>query len=305
MGDVVKELYDSYPPEEKNSFFHAYVYMKHIDHFLHHAMAMSGLPVRERKEKLDPDLEVLLKMAVQEIADAAMTHETNIYHGKVVKLKDAIQLVTQKHDLSLITPETVIPFKIAKDIILKNPESIAVGDCACRAVSPKPCLPLDVCLFVGDPGAAFMADQNPKFRKITQAEAVKILEEEHERGHVHCAYFKREMGNKFFAICNCCSCCCLGVQMWNLLQGTVPFLAPSGYVAEVGDTCMGCGDCVATCQFKALSINEDEQRAVVDVTKCMGCGVCEDKCSVGAITLRREPTKGDPLDLEALMQQSK
>lgn len=305
MTDVVKALYDSYPPEEKNSFFHAYVYMRHIDHFLHHAMSMSGLPVREMKDKLDPDLEVMLKMAIQEIGDAAMTKDTNIYHAKVVKLKDAIQLVSQKHDMSLITPEKVIPFKIAKDIILKNPQSITVGDCPCREASKNPCLPLDVCMFIGDPGASFMADQNPKYRKITQAEAVKILEEEHERGHVHCAYFKREMGNKFFAICNCCGCCCLGVQMWNLLQGTVPFLAPSGYVAEIGDMCMGCGDCVATCQFKALSIDEKEQRAVVDVAKCMGCGVCEDKCSAGAIKLRMEASKGEPLDLEALMEQKR
>ena len=34
----------------------------------------------------------------------------------------------------------------------------------------------------------------------------------------------------------------------------------------------------------------------------MGCGVCEDVCLAEAISLRREPSKGDPLDLEELLK---
>ena len=306
MSDSTEELYNLYPPEDKNNFFHAYIYMKYIDHFIHHAFQASGLPTKERTEfPKEEGIDEMLKMAITEIGEGAGSYETNIYHGKVVNLKDAIQLVTQKEDLSLITPEKVVPFKIAKDIILKNPGAIAVGECPCRAVSENPCLPMDVCMFVGDPGASFIADQNPKFRKISQDDAVGILEAEHERGHVHCAYFKREMGNSFFAVCNCCSCCCVGVQMWNILGGSIPILAPSGYLAHVGDYCNGCGECVDTCHFKAISIDENEQKAVVDSAKCMGCGVCEDICSIGAITLERDLSKGEPLDIEELMSQAK
>jgi ferredoxin len=302
MSDSTQQLWEMYPPEDKNAFFHAYLYMKYIDHFIHHAFEASGLPAKERTEfPKDEAIDELLKMAIQEIGEAAPSYETNIYHGKVVSLKDAIQLVTQKHDLTMITPERVIPFKIAKDIVLKNPESIAVGECPCRAVSENPCLPMDVCMFVGDPGASFIAEHNPKYRKISQEESVAILEAEHQRGHVHCAYFKREMGNRFFAICNCCSCCCVGVQMWNLLGGTIPILAPSGLVATVEEHCNGCGECIDSCNFKALSL-DDSQRAVVDVQKCMGCGVCEDLCPVQAISLTPDPAKGKPLDLESLME---
>jgi ferredoxin len=35
----------------------------------------------------------------------------------------------------------------------------------------------------------------------------------------------------------------------------------------------------------------------------MGCGVCEDACPVEALHLRREPSKGDPLDLDELKAQ--
>lgn len=301
MKDSTKALYEFYAEEDKNDFYHAYIYLKYIEHFIHHVLQTSGLPSKEPAEKLDESLEEMLRATVQHIGETALDVATSIYHGKVVKLEDAIKLVTQKEDLCLLTPEKVIPFKVAKDIILKNPESIAVGICPCRAAQENPCLPMDVCLFVGDPFASFMAEENPKFRKISQEKAVSILEAEHKRGHVHCAYFKKEMGNRFFAICNCCNCCCIGVRMWNQLEGQVPFLAASGYVAQVSDECNGCADCVDSCQFNNISLDEGGQKAVINSEKCMGCGVCVDICPVGAVSLHREPSKGEPLDIEELM----
>jgi len=91
--------------------------------------------------------------------------------------------------------------------------------------------------------------------------------------------------------------------MFNLLEGVGTNIVPSGYVAEVGAECTGCGDCLDTCHFNAIAIDEGEQTAVVDESICMGCGVCEDMCSVGVMTLRREPSRGDPLDLAELMGQ--
>jgi ferredoxin len=304
MSDSTQDLFDMFPSEDKSDFFHAYVYLKYLDHFIHHAFEGSGLPSKGPPGELHEDIDKFLQMILQEIGNSAPDPDTNTYHGKVVKLKDAIQLVTQKYDLSLITPETVVPFKAAKDIILKNPESIALGECACRGASPTPCYPLDVCLMVGDPMASFIIDQNPKFRRITQEEAVAILEAEHKRGHVHSAYFKKEIGRRFYFLCNCCSCCCAGVRMWNILGGTIPILAPSGYLAKIGDYCNGCGECLEYCPFNALSLDEDSQTAVVDTVKCMGCGVCEDICPVGAITLKRDPSKGEPLDLAELTGQA-
>jgi ferredoxin len=158
-------------------------------------------------------------------------------------------------------------------------------------------------LFVGDPGASFIAQFNPKFRKVTQDEAAQILEDCHDKGFVHCAYFKKDFARRFVAICNCCSCCCLGMKAWNTFGEAVPILAPSGYVAEIGEDCDGCGDCVDSCGFSALDLDNEEDIAVVNLEKCMGCGVCVDKCSKEGITLRREPSKGEPLDLGALMEQ--
>lgn len=301
--ESIKALWDFYPPTDKNDFFPIYHYMKHIDRLMYYAMLQSGLAPKEPREKLDEDIDQMVKYHVQRIAETSPSFETSIYHGKVVKLQDAIKLVTQKEDIKLSPPEKVMPFKVARDVILRANDTITVGVCPCRANVDKPCLPLDqdICFFVGDPFASFMAEQNPKYHKVSQDEAVKILEFAHRKRFVHTAYFKKEAGDRFVAICNCCACCCLGVRMWNLLGGVVPIMCPSGYVAEVNDDCNGCAVCAdKTCAFNAISVDDKAQKAVIDIAKCMGCGVCVSVCPSESIQLRREPSKGDPLDIEEL-----
>jgi len=300
VDEVTKALYDSYPMESKSDFFSAYVYLKYIDHFLHHALSIAGQTPKELSELPEAGIEELIESGVQRVAETAPSLDTNFYHGKVVKVGDAVKLATQKEPLNICPPEAVIPYKIARDIVLHNPESIALGTCACRAASPNPCLPppQEVCLFIGDPYASFIAEKNSMFRKCTQEEAVEVIEAAHKRGDVHCAYFKKDLGNKFFAICNCCDCCCLGIKMWNTLGGMIPIITSSGYVARVSDDCNGCGSCEGCCRFAALSLGEE--MAEIDDAKCMGCGVCEDRCPVGAISMVRDPSRGDPLDLDEL-----
>ncbi len=280
--------------------------MKYIENFIYHAFQASGLAVKEPRQKVPEEIDAMLKYYVQQIADSAPITDTNIYHGKVVKLQDAIKLVTQKKDMHLIPSEKVMPYKLAREVILKSNSPVAVGTCVCRSLSENPCLPppYEACMFVGDPFASFLAEENPLFRRISQEEAVKILEDVHKKGFVHTAYFKKEMGNRFMAICNCCSCCCVGIRMWNMLEGMVPIMASSGYVAEISDDCNACGSCVdGTCKFNAIRMSEDGQKAVINEAKCMGCGVCVDVCPIEAIKLRRDPSRGEPLDVEEMMRQ--
>ncbi|NQT71358.1 MAG: 4Fe-4S dicluster domain-containing protein [Chloroflexi bacterium] len=303
-NELTQALWEIFPQGEKGDFYNIYMYLKHLDHFIYKALEVSGMPAKRPESEISEDVEEMLEAVVLDIAENAGSRDTSTYHGKVIKLREALQFVSQKENISLEAPETVIPYKQARSIILENPTSLAVGECPCRAVAENPCLPegeRDVCLFVGDPQSAFLAEYNQKFRSITQDEAVRILEDVHEKGFVHCAYFKKHFARRFVAICNCCSCCCQGMKAWNMFGGAIPILASSGYVAEISDECMGCGDCVSTCNFFAISMDENEQKAVVDLEKCMGCGVCEDKCSTGAISLRREPSKGEPLDLAELL----
>ena len=305
---LTQALFELFPQGEKNDFYHAYLYLKHIEHFMYHALQAQGIPANKPDSVVSDDVNEMLEAAIQGVAETAGSMDTSTYHGKVVKLKDAIQLVTQKKNISLEPPEQVIPYKEARSIILQNPDSISVGDCACRALGENSCLPrdaLDVCLFVGDPHASFIDEFNPKFRKISQEEAVGVLEASHEKGFVHCAYFKKDLGRRFVAICNCCSCCCQGMKAWNAFGGAIPVLAPSGYVSEIGEDCTSCDLCSIACGFDAISVDEETQFYSVDEDKCMGCGVCESKCEQEAIILKRDPAKGEPLDICALQNETR
>ena len=223
----------------------------------------------------------------------------NGYHGKVVTLDAAKQLVSVDQDISLTNLEHVIPFEKARDIIFTDPDHIAVLDCPCRASRPDPCLPLDVCLIVGEPCAGLILEHHPeRARAITSDEAISILSAEHERGHVHHAYFKDAMLGRFYAICNCCACCCGAMQA---TRNGIPMIIPSGYVALVEpDNCIGCETCARYCQFGALSLDDDFVISV-DESACMGCGVCVDKCKNEALSLVLDPNRVAPLELQQLM----
>lgn len=262
-----------------------------------------------------PVLNLALQLLTHRPADRPMVEKTGLkptrfvdnssrrttfadtYHGKVVPLKAAQKIVSIKKEINLTDLEKVIPYAKAKDLILNHPDHILLLECPCRAVRPNPCLPLDVCLIVGEPFAGFAHEHYPqRSRWITSAEAIKVLQETDARGNVHHAFFKDAMFGRFFAICNCCSCCCGAMQAF---YNGVPMLAASGYVNRVDtEKCVGCGTCVDSCGFGALSM---ENKAVeINDKHCMGCGICVSKCPQEALTLARDPSKGEPLELDAL-----
>jgi ferredoxin len=221
------------------------------------------------------------------------------YHGKVVPLASARELVSIREPIQIDDLERVIPYKLARDIVLDNPDHIAVLDCPCRSARENPCLPLDVCLLIGEPFASMVTDQHPsRSRWVSSEEAIAILEAEEERGHVHHAFFKDAMLGRFYAICNCCACCCGAMQAHH--SGT-PMLASSGFLAQVDELmCQGCGVCETFCQFEAISIPDGY--AVIDFQACMGCGICVAHCQYEAVALVPEPSKGLPLEICALME---
>jgi ferredoxin len=220
------------------------------------------------------------------------------YHGKVIPLEEATRLISVKKNINIGDLEQVIPYARARDIVFNNPDHIVALECPCRASRKDPCSPLEVCLIVGEPFASFIVEHQPqRSRWISREDAMDILRAEHKRGHVHHAFFKDAMLGRFYAICNCCACCCGAMQAQR--NGT-PMLASSGYVSRVNrDLCVSCGICVKYCQFGALQM--EDEALIVDEENCMGCGVCVTKCKKGAHTLVRDAKKGQPLEILELM----
>jgi ferredoxin len=219
------------------------------------------------------------------------------YHGKVLTPEHAEAIVTNDREIPLQDLEQIIPYPLARDLVLKGPPDVAVYECACRHARPEPCQPTQVCMVVGQPFVDFILEHNPRSsRRLTQGEALGLLAAEHGRGHVHSAWFKDAMIGRFYAICNCCKCCCGGINA--MVRQNTPMLASSGYVAQVDGTgCTACGKCQEACPFEAIEVNES---AVVDWEKCMGCGVCVGQCPDQAVSLARDERKGDPLDVRLL-----
>lgn len=297
MKDSTKKLSKEFGLDNVEDTAHLYLYIKYIDHYLNKLGGPMGLVTKPPSSEIPPDVEEVLELFTRKVALRSLSPETSTYHGKIVSLEDAQKLVTVEEDVELRGLEHIIPYKTAHDIVLKNPQNIVVFDCPCRSLQENPCEPIDVCMAVGDPLASFILDQlGDRARKITAEEAAGIIRAEHERGHVHSAFFKDVVGGRFFAICNCCSCCCVAVQAFNRFK--TPMLASSGYVARVSEECTACGDCADVCPFDAVTVDDT---AVVDEAACMGCGVCEGACTYDAITLVTDPTRSAPLDIEKLI----
>lgn len=66
------------------------------------------------------------------------------------------------------------------------------------------------------------------------------------------------------------------------------------YAGDTGCSfgCLGCGDCVAACQFGAIKMNPETGLPVVDENLCTACGACAKACPKNVIELRNKGPRG-------------
>ena len=220
------------------------------------------------------------------------------YHGKVLTPEHARAIISLDREIPLRDLEQIVPYPVARDLVLKGPPEVAVYECGCRHARTNPCQPTQVCMVIGQPFVGVVLEHNPQSsRRLTQSEALELLREEHERGHLHSAWFKDVLLNRFYAICNCCKCCCAGIEAMRKYD--TPMLASSGYVAQVDEKlCAACSTCEDACPFSAVKV---DTTAEVNWEACMGCGVCVGQCPNEAMLLVRDERKGVPLDVRLVV----
>ena len=222
------------------------------------------------------------------VRTAVGKHLAETHHAKVVPAETARRVITVDRPVELHDLERVVPYRVARDVVLEASPTIALATCACRATARQSgrsahCGPLEQCLYIGEPIATFVAEKQPTARLITAEEALGVIDAAAERGAIHTMWFKDAAAGRMYAICNCCSCCCIGLAAYR--EGFHP-LAGSGYCAVVdADACSACRACIPTCAFDALSMTGVRGTAYVDEQLCFGCGACVRQCPTSAIEL--------------------
>ncbi len=94
--------------------------------------------------------------------------------------------------------------------IVDSAEGLALGPCECRTVFRNCANSKNTELMVGRSRQVFAEERPHDYREITKEEAKGILRECHQRGLIQTIIKCRQ---DFYAICNCCSCCCVPLRL--------------------------------------------------------------------------------------------
>jgi len=194
------------------------------------------------------------------------------YSSKVIPIRKAIP-VTQY----------ILPTQQAIEI-LKEATFFALAKCGCRVAFRNCNNPLDTCLLLDEEAEYLMSRGYAK--KISLEEAENVLETANRASLVHLTLYLP--GQKIYAICSCCPCCCHDLQAL-LRYGKTFFVAKSDYIAICDtDLCNGCGACIKRCLFGARKMQNE--KSTVKEDNCYGCGLCVTTCPTGAskLILRRK-----------------
>ena len=107
-------------------------------------------------------------------------------------------------------------------------EGLALGPCACRAVFRNCDNPVNTEIMLGLSRNVFIEERPHNYREITRQEARDVLEQCHRRGLIPTIVKCRQ---DFYAICNCCSCCCVPLRL-SKQYGIGNALARSGDIVR-------------------------------------------------------------------------
>ncbi|SFU32003.1 4Fe-4S dicluster domain-containing protein [Clostridium sp. DSM 8431] len=170
--------------------------------------------------------------------------------------------------------------------VINTAKNITVSLCYCRHkmhhLGYDCYAPMETCLTFGN--AAASLERRGYGRKIEKSEALEILSMCYEYNLVQCAENVRS-GSLF--LCNCCSCCCEGMQAVKKFGYLNPIETTSLLPSVVEDSCLGCRKCEKVCPIEAIKINLETKKAEVDEEICLGCGICARNCPKKAILLKK------------------
>ena len=189
------------------------------------------------------------------------------YSSKVIPIRKAITAT-----------QYILPTQQAIKL-LEEARLFALAKCGCRVTFRNCKNPVDTCLLL-DEEAEYLISRGYA-KKISLEEAKSVLDIANRAGLVHLTLYLP--GQKAYAICSCCPCCCHDLQAL-LKYGKSFFVAKSDYIATCNmDLCIGCGDCIERCIFGAREMQNG--KSIVIEENCYGCGLCVTTCPTKASEL--------------------
>lgn len=197
-------------------------------------------------------------------------------------------------DRSVDTPsQFVLPEALLEKLIDQSTQRVIMDFCICRNSHECQHYRHDIgCLFMGAATAKLPPGLcRPAERDEAKAHVRKAL----ENGLVPLAG-KVNVDNTGFlildrktllSVCFCCHCCCM---MGYFRHGPARHLdrifpVLEGVSITVTEACQGCGTCVETCIFQAITIQNGK---AIHSDKCRGCGRCVRACPQQAVSLSLE-----------------
>jgi len=94
--------------------------------------------------------------------------------------------------------------------IVDAADDVSVGPCSCRQEFHNCQNPIMSEIVMGKGGKQVYASRVKEFRQIAKEEAKEILRRAHSQ---HLTQSIMRCGSNFYAICNCCSCCCVPTRL--------------------------------------------------------------------------------------------
>ena len=172
-------------------------------------------------------------------------------------------------------------------------DPVCVGTCFCRHEAKLRGedlhgMPLETRMWFGE--RAEYAAERLGGRKVSKAEAMKVLDKAEESGLVH---MSRNTTDEIDFLCNCDRWHC-GVIQSVLKQPKPGLVFNSGFKPRFdAKKCTACEICLDRCPAAALKMGEEDV-PVVNLDRCFGCATCAAGCEQEAIVMEPKPGFPEP-----------